>query len=806
MSTVLRNMKSASRRHGHVMACAFASLLTVIVLCNIWPSFAQNDISDDNVNACERSSIEDMLCVQYFELPEQIPGQKRFFTINWKYDKDESLLKVVMQADSSGWISMGFAKYPQSMFGANSIVGYVQEGIATVEPYVLNGYSVAQVIETTDIQLSNTHGTETLTGDTENTAIGFTMPVDNNEIINPDQPVDIIFALGTTDTFDYHGFFNKGYGKLDLRLEPPSLESTAIEVDVPSSESPYSESPTAEIPQSDPTINAEESPTPEEALSPAGTENVVIEAPTLESPVSEIPYSESSTSDYATEDEKSPTLEEISAPTKIENSDERPETPSADDLMAREISITATTPEVEKSPPMADSIEDDMKSETDSPSPVGRISEQSQETTQPLAIPESDTSDSNVISSLATSRGLEMSTIVTLPSGDEMIISWGVIADEISFGIQANVVDEWIGIGFPKNGGTMIGALSVIGSINDGIGNVESYVLNGYTLNDIQPAGSSFPLTERLAEKTTGPVSRRRARALLTQTESTYIEFKTPLSSLGMNSTSLMNSFPVDVIYAIGSSSALDYHGPFGRGAAQVDLSTGLSKEKSIEGGTAQQRYNHGILMWTAWGALIPLGIGFGKLIRFTKSKFVLYLHIFCQTSGISIATAGFIIAMVDFKDYTNTPFHHGQLGIAVMALAYFQFVNGLLRPHAVHDREEITIWTTARYVWEYIHSLSGIAITAIAVVNSLLGIYILSDYFMEVSFSNWFAGFVTTVSIALVLVYLVGRVCYNRLEQDILELEDIASNKDEETGNIEMNGLPISLPPEMVPQKQSEL
>merc|ERR1712048_314394 len=114
-------------------------------------------------------------------------------------------------------------------------------------------------------------------------------------------------------------------------------------------------------------------------------------------------------------------------------------------------------------------------------------------------------------------------------------------------------------------------------------------------------------------------------------------------------------------------------------------------------------------------------------------------------------------------------------------------------------------MWTRLRQIWEYVHSISGIAITSLAIINSLLGIYILSDFFMEVDFSDWFGGFVATVASILVVVCIVGRVCSNRTEAKLYEFQEASCDKskvDEENGDVELaNTLPVSLPPEMCPE-----
>ena len=162
------------------------------------------------------------------------------------------------------------------------------------------------------------------------------------------------------------------------------------------------------------------------------------------------------------------------------------------------------------------------------------------------------------------------------------------------------------------------------------------------------------------------------------------------------------------------------------------------------------------------------IGMGLGKLIRSTKSKAVLYAHIVCQFSGLALATAGLIIALVDFENPTDCPYHHGQLGIAVMALLYFQFLNGLFRPHTIEDYEQPSVWDRIRAVWEHVHSFLGHATFALAVVNCVLGILILSNFFNEVDLSKWIAGFAATVVTIVLVIAALGRYQTQRQDRTI--------------------------------------
>ena len=88
-----------------------------------------------------------------------------------------------------------------------------------------------------------------------------------------------------------------------------------------------------------------------------------------------------------------------------------------------------------------------------------------------------------------------------------------------------------------------------------------------------------------------------------------------------------------------------------------------------------------------------------------------------------------------------------------------------LLRPHAIDDYSERSFWTTARRVWEHVHSLLGFATLALAAVNCVLGIIILSNRFLEVDFSNWFNGFSATIIFVMVIIAFIGR--YHAALQD---------------------------------------
>jgi len=128
----------------------------------------------------------------------------------------------------------------------------------------------------------------------------------------------------------------------------------------------------------------------------------------------------------------------------------------------------------------------------------------------------------------------------------------------------------------------------------------------------------------------------------------------------------------------------------------------------------------HGILMFIAWGVLLPLGMLFARYFRHLPSSLWFKVHRIVQPSGYVVALAGLIIAfiMVGAAQFT-TPWH-GQLGLTIMIGGFFQILIAVFRPHT--DPTE-KVPSTIRQAFEYSHWWLGRILIILGVINVFEGI-----------------------------------------------------------------------------------
>ena len=187
------------------------------------------------LDGCTPSTLDGFDCAASFQFQGGLPDDGRTFTVHWATYEVGEPLQMAMQAQTDGYIALGFPKWPDSMFGAASVIGYVDDtGVAVVQPYLLQGYSQSDVVvDSSALALADTGGEEVEVsvdgGQTSPmTVISFSLEQLPEGVDPATAPVDIIFAVGDSDEVSYHGPFNKGSGVIDV-LSAPSIADAAPE-------------------------------------------------------------------------------------------------------------------------------------------------------------------------------------------------------------------------------------------------------------------------------------------------------------------------------------------------------------------------------------------------------------------------------------------------------------------------------------------------------------------------------------------------------------------------------------------------
>jgi len=145
-------------------------------------------------------------------------------------------------------------------------------------------------------------------------------------------------------------------------------------------------------------------------------------------------------------------------------------------------------------------------------------------------------------------------------------------------------------------------------------------------------------------------------------------------------------------------------------GIIAINFATGTS---SITVDTL--RAAHGALMFLGWGVIIPLGMLIARYFRHLGPNWF-EAHRGFQTFGYILAIIALIIILVDVKGI-NVP--HGQFGIAIMIVGFFQILVAIFRPH----KEPGSYPTTVRIYFEYGHWWVGRLLVLAGIVNVFVGI-----------------------------------------------------------------------------------
>jgi len=124
-------------------------------------------------------------------------------TMRWKTDTDN--LYVIMSAQTTGWVSVGFDPSANNHKDSDIIIGYVAEGI----PYAQDNYGTGAFVHEADTLLGGTNDVTNITGSEESgvTQISFTIPLDSGDPYDrklvPGETYKVILAHGFDGADDF---------------------------------------------------------------------------------------------------------------------------------------------------------------------------------------------------------------------------------------------------------------------------------------------------------------------------------------------------------------------------------------------------------------------------------------------------------------------------------------------------------------------------------------------------------------------------------------------------------------------------
>ena len=260
----------------------------------------------------------------------------------------------------------------------------------------------------------------------------------------------------------------------------------------------------------------------------------------------------------------------------------------------------------------------------------------------------------------------------------------------------------YVALGFSTDG-AMVGSQAVIGWVDSaGSATVGAFDLTGKSASGVVST-AAFSVGSTSGSETGGKTS---------------IHF---VVSHADAPTSFNPSGTVQFLYALGSSDALAYHRS--RGSFALSLANGAAVESVVPFAAYKWQLYHGLLMFTAWGIMLPMGAFVARFMKVPlqagqPAKWY-RIHRLNQTVGVALALVGVLISLSNSSfGILNTT--HGYLGLVVMSLGLLQPINAVLRPHRP---EAGAAPSSARRTWQVLHKGVGYAALALAIVVIFMGL-----------------------------------------------------------------------------------
>lgn len=345
---------------------------------------------------------------------------------------------------------------------------------------------------------------------------------------------------------------------------------------------------------------------------------------------------------------------------------------------------------------------------------------------------------SNVVNTAPIIRGNCGSTVFSGNDAGQVALTptitfhWKIVekGTKIQVALEHAGEESWLAIAASPNG-KMIGSSAVIGSPGDdslGITPVH------YSLTDESLAGVVLDPSVQIESAT---ITSALSVADPSQTVTTLMYTRAlddPNDSVPI--TSGLTTF----LYAVGASRELAYHEH--RGAFQLNVE---ECGGTISTGTAVWTRHgmfaaHGFLATLAWALATPFAVTVAWFRTLVPASWI-YIHVFANVFSFLGTLLAFIIVVLGISGVNGASHFnktHHWVGLVLLCLATFQFINGFLRPPVQrkdNNRTEfpqdsflgiIPIPRNPRETWQLMHRSSGLAAIAMGIyqIQSGLGLY----------------------------------------------------------------------------------
>mmetsp|Transcript_7073 Transcript_7073/g.14214 ORF Transcript_7073/g.14214 Transcript_7073/m.14214 type:complete len:665 (-) Transcript_7073:87-2081(-) len=163
---------------------------------------------------------------------------------------------------------------------------------------------------------------------------------------------------------------------------------------------------------------------------------------------------------------------------------------------------------------------------------------------------------------------------------------------------------------------------------------------------------------------------------------------------------------------------ALEYDASLTCGTAAQTSATSFGEWIS---GAPWQLAFHAMLMFVAWIFIFPAATMLPLFFKTKGGKIWFWGHEILVVSALTMVFIAFIV-IVTYKKGSNFNSSHGQLGLSILLLVVLHCILAMLRPE--HEAPH-------RKTWELVHHSIGRIVIILALVNVILGIKRLEEYYI---------------------------------------------------------------------------
>eukprot|EP01129_Flabellula_baltica_P005008 TRINITY_DN1784_c0_g1_i1.p1 TRINITY_DN1784_c0_g1~~TRINITY_DN1784_c0_g1_i1.p1 ORF type:complete len:378 (+),score=66.44 TRINITY_DN1784_c0_g1_i1:185-1318(+) len=201
-----------------------------------------------------------------------------------------------------------------------------------------------------------------------------------------------------------------------------------------------------------------------------------------------------------------------------------------------------------------------------------------------------------------------------------------------------------------------------------------------------------------------------------------------------------------------------------------VDFKTGKSEE------TFNLRIIHGWSMVAAWTIILPVGVLCARYLRESKGALWFKVHRISQPVGflVALVSLGLIIYDTQRTDALHFASPHPIGGLAVMILALFQVVWGVLRPQKDEKHK-----TVIRSFWEQKHVWLGRILLLISWGVTTFGMCHYTGRGMpqcisDPDFSGYFIGYFIIIGLIIVVTVALEIRMRSQKKHDYVEIHGV--------------------------------